>query len=211
MNFFHYQTSKGINMTDQRSKTSAVNGKLGGRPKELLGFKSLPNENWRVVKGFPQYFVSDHGRVISIKSGDKQILKKQKGKRGYHHVVFHRNGERRTIKVHRLVLEVFVGPCPKKMETSHLDGDCYNNHINNLKWDTRQANLGLKREHGTILQGERHPHAKLKEKEVIKIKKSYVSGDHTVSQLATMHRVSFASIYDIINNRTWRYLNECPE
>src|SRR4051794_31712386 len=42
--------------------------------------------------------------------------------------------------VHRLVLEVFVGPCPAGMECCHADGNSLNNALDNLRWDTPEAN-----------------------------------------------------------------------
>jgi hypothetical protein len=49
-------------------------------------------------------------------------------------------GKYKTFRVHRLVLEAFVGPCPEGMETRHLNGvrdDC---RLNNLAWGTPDEN-----------------------------------------------------------------------
>jgi hypothetical protein len=43
-------------------------------------------------------------------------------------------------KVHRLVLEAFVGPCPLGMESYHEDNDRANNRLDNLKWATPSEN-----------------------------------------------------------------------
>lgn len=43
-------------------------------------------------------------------------------------------------KVHRLVLEAFVGPCPEGMECDHIDRDKLNNHVSNLRWTDRTGN-----------------------------------------------------------------------
>ena len=42
------------------------------------------------------------------------------------------NGKRYC--VHRLVLEAFVGPCPKGFECDHSDRDRRNNALTNLRW-----------------------------------------------------------------------------
>lgn len=49
-------------------------------------------------------------------------------------------GARNTKKVHRLILETFVGPCPLGYECLHADGDPTNNYLNNLRWGTRFEN-----------------------------------------------------------------------
>ena len=47
---------------------------------------------------------------------------------------------RSTFRVHRLVLEAFVGPCPAGLECRHLDTDPLNNRLENLVWGTREEN-----------------------------------------------------------------------
>jgi len=44
------------------------------------------------------------------------------------------------VSIHLLMLEVFIGPKPPGQEGRHLDGNRYNNHIDNLAWGTHQQN-----------------------------------------------------------------------
>lgn len=67
----------------------------------------------------------------------------------------------KSYRVHRLILETFVGPCPVGMEGRHLDGNKQNNHLTNLAWGTPKENGKDRILHGTSLRGERSPHAKL--------------------------------------------------
>lgn len=53
-----------------------------------------------------------------------------KNNRGY--MVVSINGKK--YKVHRLVLEAFVGPCPEGFECDHSDRDRHNNALTNLRW-----------------------------------------------------------------------------
>ena len=46
----------------------------------------------------------------------------------------------RDFRVHRLVLEAYVGPCPKGLEGCHFDDNKTNNHLSNLEWDTPSTN-----------------------------------------------------------------------
>lgn len=111
-------------------------------------------ERWLPIVGYEgHYEVSDHGRVrsltraipgnrpgsVSHRSGQIRKLKAQK--RGGHLVVaLHSSGRRRDILVHRLVLEAFVGKCPEGLEGLHWDDDPTNNHLTNLRWETRRVN-----------------------------------------------------------------------
>jgi hypothetical protein len=51
------------------------------------------------------------------------------------------DGRIRRRRVHRLVLEAFVGPCPPGMLCCHGDNDPGNNRLTNLRWDTPTANM----------------------------------------------------------------------
>lgn len=62
-------------------------------------------------------------------------------KNGYLAIVLHKGGDTKTKYVHRLVLESFTGPAPEGMECLHIDGDKTNNHLDNLRWGTRQENI----------------------------------------------------------------------
>jgi hypothetical protein len=126
---------------------------------------------WRQVCGYyGSYWVSDDGRV---RSGDRIVdssnqfglfrkrikgreLSQASGKRKYLYVDLSRDGVRRKHRVHLLVLEAFVGPCPDGMEARHLDGNLRNNHISNLAWSTRSENAKDRVAHGTFDSGLLH-------------------------------------------------------
>lgn len=101
-------------------------------------------EEWRETIGFPGYLVSNCGRVCSLKRGVlKGHLKHTRGKPHYRSVCIRRDesSKPQNVKIHRLVLEAFIGPCPIGMEGCHNDGDCSNNALTNLRWDTHAANM----------------------------------------------------------------------
>ncbi len=58
-------------------------------------------------------------------------------------------GIRTAKRVHRIVLEAFVGPCPAGMEGCHNDRNPANNVVSNLRWDTPSNNQLDRRRHGT--------------------------------------------------------------
>lgn len=56
---------------------------------------------------------------------------------------------RKTQYVHRLVLLGFKGPCPPGHEGAHLNGNSFDNRIENLDWKTPSANQLDRKLHGT--------------------------------------------------------------
>ncbi len=60
-----------------------------------------------------------------------------------------------TFRVHRLILETFVGPCPEGMECRHLDGNPANNCLNNIAWGTREQNIEDNRKNGSYAKTHR--------------------------------------------------------
>lgn len=109
---------------------------------------SAPREEWRPVPTAPGYEASSLGRIRSV---DRVILKSNGIHQRFKGVLISpaaaRNGYlhlnvcgQRTRMVHQLVLEAFVGPMPPGMQGCHNDGNRQNNRIDNLRWDTPQAN-----------------------------------------------------------------------
>lgn len=92
-------------------------------------------EEWRPIDGFPNYQVSNLGRVKNIKRG--YILKNNIGTYGYYRVNLGRGNMR---KVHRLVAEAFI-PNPLELPyINHLDENKLNNDVSNLEWATASQN-----------------------------------------------------------------------
>lgn len=119
------------------------------------------NETWRPVPGFEgTHEVSDHGRVRSLdrttlrKDGTRtalrgRVLCQTVDRNGHLYVDLHREQKRQRHYVHRLVLHVFVGGPPVGYEGCHNDGNPANNHLSNLRWDTRSENVLDMVRHGT--------------------------------------------------------------
>lgn len=89
------------------------------------------DEVWRDVKDFPQYRVSNLGRVYSLKT--KKILKPHPDKKGYLRVkLWEKKGY--TFKVHRLVAQAFIDNPQNLPQVNHKDENKQNNRVNNLEW-----------------------------------------------------------------------------
>ena len=102
-------------------------------------------EQFKDIPGYPDYQVSNLGRVYS--KCRKIYLKPRKHNKGYLKVIM---PGRKQFFIHRLVLLAFIGEAPKgKPQVRHLDGDPTNNKLVNLRWSSQTENEDDKRYAGT--------------------------------------------------------------
>jgi formate dehydrogenase assembly factor FdhD len=101
-------------------------------------------ETFKPINGFDGYFVSNLGRVKSVRQGKERILKGIPLKRkscSYHSVILRKDGKNHRHYIHTLVLETFVGKRPKGLVCRHKDNDVTNNCVTNLCWGTQKENM----------------------------------------------------------------------
>lgn len=165
------------------------------------------NGSWRVVSGFPKYFISSLGR---IKNSDTQaFLKPMINPKGYPTVCLYNKGRKKFFRIHQLVLAAFKGPKPKGKESAHLDGDKLNNTLHNLCYATNLDNVRHQKLHDKTARGERHWRAKLTETQVREIFSIFNPKDpkFTAASLAKKYGVHRDSIHNILNKKTWKHIN----
>lgn len=160
---------------------------------------------WKTYPNDERYEVSDKG-LVRMKG--RSPRKPSVTPTGYHVVVFSIPGKRPKGRyVHRMVMETFVGPCPKGHETSHLNGDNSDNRLKNLKYETPKENQARKVQHGTDYSGARNPAAKLTESQIVKIRAS----EESESVLAKRMGVSRATIGRARRRESWKNVDEPGE
>lgn len=93
------------------------------------------------VPGFPKYSVDELGRI----TGPKGVLKPRKDARGYLCVDLYREGQRKTMKVHGVVMLALVHPTPNGYHIDHIDLDTTNNRLSNLRFRESTENSGARR------------------------------------------------------------------
>lgn len=170
-------------------------------------------EVWRPVSNFPNYEVSDLGRVRSCGIVDRmgrtypaKILTNARIVARYQRIRLRRDGVTHDLHVHVIVLEAFVCSRGAGMQACHNDGNTSNNTLSNLRWDTCSANQLDKRRHGTIARGERNGSHVLCARIAATVKllaKDSSLGEH---RIANLFGVSSPSVRAIRLGRTWSWL-----
>lgn len=171
-------------------------------------------EIWKAIVGYPHYEVSNIGRVRSSKSGKLKLLKpaekrdRHRKKPTYLRVCLRSpTGETKNKRIHRLVLEAFVGPAPSgKPYGCHIDGNSMNNWLPNLKWASAVSNEADKELHGTKLIGTSIANSKLNPAAVRRIRRSNTADPTVFKKLMSDLGVARSTILDVLKGRTWSHI-----
>jgi len=172
------------------------------------------NEEWKTIKDFDDYAVSNIGRVKRIKQDffnrELKILKQSKYRSGYLKIQLWKNGKCKWKLIHRLVLENF-NPVENmnKLECNHKNGIKSDNRLENLEWITHSGNMKHAFKIGLVSQiGEKNSCSKLIGPDVILIKMSFQEfGDKiTLEELGKVFGVSPQTICDIKKGRNWSHI-----
>jgi len=180
------------NHFEKRIKESRSNGGL------------MEREEWRVIQDFPEYAVSDFGRVKNIEKD--HILKPSTSKHGYLRLWLHKESIKKSFHVHTLVAEVFIGKRPYGKTVNHKDGVKINNHAENLEYLTLKENIIHGYRNGLIIQkGENNNRAKLTEEKVRRIKSLYNLGIKNKT-LALMFDSPISTVSNICSGYSWKHI-----
>ena len=99
-------------------------------------------EIWKDIKGYEgKYQVSNSGNVRATNYNNTKKVKilKQYIRNKYLSVRLCKNGKGKHLKVNRLVAESFIKK--PELEVNHIDGNKYNNKVENLEWCTKKENI----------------------------------------------------------------------
>jgi hypothetical protein len=166
---------------------------------------------FREIPGFPGYYATTDGRIYSTrqvakKKGWIKQLNQFTHANGYKYVGLRVDGKTGNQYIHRLILLTFVGPCPEGMEACHLDGSRANNHVDNLRWDTRLNNIRDKFDHGTMMKGSQCPIAKLTEDIVREARREFSENGTPVKVLAQRYGITPGVMVLALKGITWKHV-----
>jgi hypothetical protein len=175
---------------------------------------SITDERWATIGDFPDYAVSDYGRIKRLtsrtcaKAGSILKTPPRSKDRPYLSVDLCRDGKRRSEMVHILVARAFLGAVPfEGAEVNHIDGDKANPHFKNLEWITSSGNKYHAYEAGlSDAKGEANGQAKLTEEQVLHIRAASTGKRGEQARLAREYGVTDSAVRSVILRKTWAHI-----
>jgi hypothetical protein len=173
------------------------------------------SEEWRFIEDWPDYEVSNLGRVrratdalrrgyVWIPKG--RVLRPMVHQRGYLFVNLSHNRKSKGFLIHRLVCAAFHGPQPSPdHEVAHWNGDRTNNLATNLRWATSAENSTDLVRHGKSTRGRKTKSVKLTEQQVLIIRELIAKG-LPLKLIAKEFSVTSGAISEIKLGRNWAWL-----
>lgn len=96
------------------------------------------------IKNYEDYSVDENGNVYSYKWNRKHLIKPWVDSKGNYLLVTLQKQDKTgktNLLVHRLVAQAFLNNPNNLPEIDHIDKNCKNNNVNNLRWCDRKFNL----------------------------------------------------------------------
>lgn len=166
-------------------------------------------EEWKTIKDYPDYEVSNMGRVKSHKFKKERILKQTRNSAGYYHVCLYGDHKSRYINVHVLVVDTFIRPRKDGEVVMHRDHNKQNNRLENLQIGTPKENRAASVEVGHYsnhekARGEQHGKSKLTDEQVREI--LALKGTATYQEIADMYGVALSTVSNILSRKIWKHV-----
>ena len=94
-------------------------------------------EMFRIIKGFENYSVSNLGRVKNNVTGK---IRSPCIRGNYKRLQLQQDNRKSNFVIHRLVAFAFIDRVKDKNIIDHIDGNCLNNDVLNLRWCSHTEN-----------------------------------------------------------------------
>lgn len=158
-------------------------------------------EQYKKIKGYSHYRIYKNGRIYS-EFINRYITPTEDSSHYLQNTLVDDNGNRKTIKTHRLVAIAFL-PNPENLpDVNHKDFNRRNNNVENLEWCIEKYNTQYTSKYNKESYMKLSP---LTEEHVLLIP-TLLNYGFSVKLISRLYRVGHITIRNIVSGKTWRWL-----
>ncbi len=176
---------------------------------------------WKIIPSYPNYEASDLGEIRHVPWKNKKeaprIRKQFINQFGYYTIGLNQESKKqKTISVHILIAEAFLGIKPKGLVVNHKDGIKTNNKPNNLEYVTSSYNNihALKNnlrkvaiDFSKLKRGEDRKNTKITKTDVINIWKLRKSTGYGYRRIAKQLHIPAGAVDSVLMGKSWKHVS----
>ncbi len=169
--------------------------------------RTLPE--FKIATDYPSWMAGTDGSVFEFCDGEWRRVEPSQNQDGYLTVTLVNETGKRSVGVHVLILETFVGPRPYLSFACHApDVDPTNNRLENLRWGTGLDNRNDMLKHGrnprrkaVILYGKnKRDKPQGEDKAAIRMERAR---GYSIPEIAKMRGIEESRVAKILGITTW--------
>lgn len=146
----------------------------------------------QIIPEYPNYQIYKNGVVMNHTTG--KIISTYISTTGYRFTRLWKNNFTQTFPIHRLLAKAYIPNPENKREVNHIDGNKFNNSLDNLEWATPSENMKNAMKRGVVKcaykKGFNHVGCKLKMEDIIYIREKRKNKEMKLKELAVMFNVT---------------------
>lgn len=162
-------------------------------------------EQYKKIKGYSHYRIYKNGRIYS-EFINRYINPTEDSSHYLQNTLVDDNGNRKTIKTHRLVAIAFL-PNPENLpDVNHKDFNRRNNNVENLEWCTEKYNTQYTSKYNLDINKESYMKLSPLTEEHVLLIPTLLNYGFSVKLISRLYRVGHITIRNIVSGKTWRWL-----
>ena len=162
-------------------------------------------EQYKKIKGYSHYRIYKNGRIYS-EFINRYITPTEDSSHYLQNTLVDDNGNRKTIKTHRLVAIAFL-PNPENLpDVNHKDFNRRNNNVENLEWCTEKYNTQYTSKYNLDPNKESYMKLSPLTEEHVLLIPTLLNYGFSVKLISRLYRVGHITIRNIVSGKTWRWL-----
>lgn len=162
-------------------------------------------EQFKKIKGYSHYRIYSNGRIYS-EFINRYITPTEDSSHYLQNTLVDDNGNRKTIKTHRLVAIAFL-PNPENLpDVNHRDFNRKNNNVTNLEWCTAEYNAQYTAKFNIDENKKVYMRFSPLTEEMVLLIPTLLNYGFSIKLISRLYRVGHITIRNIVSGKTWKWL-----